>query len=304
MKEAKTGNTKNTLHPRNKHIHGYDFDALKKAEPSLRQYVHINRFQKETINFSLPEAVKALNKALLKLHYEIQDWDVPKGYLCPPVPGRADYIHHIADLLAEGHNGEIPTGNQVNILDIGTGANCIYPILGHREFGWQFVATETDEHALENARSIVFSNDNLKEGIRCRQQKNPAKIFKDIINKKEVFDAVICNPPFHTSKEEMEKGNQRKMKNLNINGKKTQLNFGGQSNELWYEGGEVAFIEKMINESTTLKNKAKWFTTLVSKKDNLPTIYRALKKVTPKRIETIDMAQGQKISRIVCWSFA
>jgi 23S rRNA (adenine1618-N6)-methyltransferase len=43
----------------------------------------------------------------------------------PSIPGRADYIHYIADLLAESNNGIIPRSWDQG-LDIGIGANCIY----------------------------------------------------------------------------------------------------------------------------------------------------------------------------------
>lgn len=38
------------------------------------------------------------------------------------------------------------------------------------------------------------------------------------------------------------------------------LNFGGQQQELWCEGGEVAFITQMIAESQQFGRQVKWFT--------------------------------------------
>jgi 23S rRNA A1618 N6-methylase RlmF len=49
-------------------------------------------------------------------------------YLCPPFLEETDYIHYIADLLASSNNGIIPK-HAVQGLDIGVGANCIYPIM-------------------------------------------------------------------------------------------------------------------------------------------------------------------------------
>jgi 23S rRNA (adenine1618-N6)-methyltransferase len=69
--------------------------------------VSINEHSIETIDFSDPEAVKSLNQALLISYYDIQMGY--SHYLCPPIPGRADYIHYIADLLAESNNGIIPS---------------------------------------------------------------------------------------------------------------------------------------------------------------------------------------------------
>ena len=107
------------LHPRNKHRERYNFKLLIKTCPELKPFVFINKFDDESIDFFNPEAVKILNKALLKQYYNIDYWDVPKGYLCPPIPGRADYIHYIADLLGESNNGKIPTGKKLKVLDIG-----------------------------------------------------------------------------------------------------------------------------------------------------------------------------------------
>ncbi|MEE6801750.1 RlmF-related methyltransferase, partial [Escherichia coli O8:H10] len=113
------------LHPRNRHRSRYDLDALCIDEPNLRGFIIATPAGEPTVNFADPEAVKALNKALLAHFYGVKHWDIPDGFLCPPVPGRADYIHHLADLLAETSvDGAIP--RQTSVLDIGTGANCIY----------------------------------------------------------------------------------------------------------------------------------------------------------------------------------
>jgi len=117
---------KTGLHPRNKHRERYNFDELTVSCPELAPFVRVNDFNDESVDFSNPEAVMMLNKALLKHFYGIAHWNIPPGYLCPPVPGRADYIHHIAGLLGSCNRGKIPTGNQVKCLDIGVGANCIY----------------------------------------------------------------------------------------------------------------------------------------------------------------------------------
>jgi 23S rRNA (adenine1618-N6)-methyltransferase len=115
---------------------------------------------------------------------------------------------------------------------------------------------------------------------------------------------VICNPPFHNSKENAAKSALRKVNNLQENRTKTPiLNFGGQQTELWCEGGELGFITQMIYESAKYPMQVLWFSTLVSKKENLPSLYKTLAKVMPASIKTIEMAQGQKNSRIVVWTF-
>ena len=294
---------KKGFHPRNKHILGYDFEKLISTSTTLKEFIAINKYGNESIDFSNPKAVKALNQALLKTHYNIDYWDIPEGFLCPPIPGRAEYIHHIADVLSEVY-GEIPTEKKIKILDIGTGANLIYPIIGINEYGWQFVGSEIDSQAIKWADKIVQSNPSLKDLVELRMQSSKRNVFKNLIHEGEIFDMTMCNPPFHSSKAEATKGTIRKIKNLKneITAKPT-LNFGGVNNELWCEGGELAFITNMIYESVHFKTQSLWFSTLVSKKENLKSIYKLLKKVETVNVKTIDLSQGNKTSRLVFWSF-
>jgi 23S rRNA (adenine1618-N6)-methyltransferase len=295
---------KTSLHPRNLHRLGYDFEQLIKICPELKKHVAINEFEIETIDFSNPKAVKALNKALLISNYELLHWDIPEDYLCPPIPGRVDYIHHIADLLASSNNEITPEGDTVQGLDIGIGANCIYPILGNAVYGWSFVGTDIDDSAIENCTKIIEDNPKLIDIISLQQQTDPRYIFKNIILPEDKFTFTICNPPFHASQEEATKSTIRKLNNLeNTRTTKPVLNFGGQNAELWCEGGEIGFITQMIYESAKYPMQVLWFTTLVSKKENLASIYKTLSKVSAADIKTIDMSQGQKTSRIVAWTF-
>ena len=296
-------NTK-TLHPRNFHNNRYDFTTLIKSQDSLKEFVKPNKYGDLSIDFANPDAVIALNKALLSHFYGIKNWEIPKGYLCPPIPGRADYIHHIADLLALSNNGKIPKGKAIKGLDVGVGANCIYPIIGVSVYGWQFLGSDIEKNSIESVLNIINSNEILKENIKVLQQENPSNIFVNIINKDEKYDFTLCNPPFHKSLDEALAGNKRKVQNLTKQtSTKSALNFGGKNNELWCKGGEVAFIKNMIKESLEFKNNSLWFTTLVSKKENLPFIYKALEDIKAVEIKTIDMSQGQKITRIVAWTF-
>jgi 23S rRNA (adenine1618-N6)-methyltransferase len=302
----KTQNTseKPSLHPRNPHRFRYDFEQLISAYPELEKFVFVNEYKLETIDFSDPEAVKAVNKALLISNYDIQNWDIPANYLCPPIPGRADYIHYIADLLAKNNNGIIPEGENIVGLDIGIGANCIYPIIGNSAYGWSFVGTDIDEKALQNCKKIITNNPKLIDAISLQSQIEPRFIFKNIILPEDKFAFTICNPPFHSSQEEAAKSALRKVNTLeNKKSDKPVLNFGGQNTELWCKGGELGFITQMIYESVKYPMQCLWFTTLVSKKDNLKSMYKILSKVGAVEIKTIDMAQGQKISRIVAWTF-
>jgi 23S rRNA (adenine1618-N6)-methyltransferase len=294
---------KENLHPRNSHRFGYDFKQLCKNTPGLKTFVSLNQYNDESIDFSNPDAVKALNKALLKYFYGVDHWDIPEGYLCPPIPGRADYIHYVADLLSENNNGTVPRGNKINVLDIGTGANCVYPLIGSSVYDWQFVGTDIDPVAIRSAKDIVSLNRDFQNKIILRLQSNKANIFKGIIKQGEGFDITICNPPFHASLQEAQASAAAKWKKLGLGKQAMALNFGGQKTELWYYGGEVEFIRRMVEQSRLVAYQCLWFSTLVSKKDTLPIIYRALKKVNALDVKTISMTHGQKVSRIVAWTF-
>ena len=293
------------LHPRNPHRYLYDFKQLIVACPELGKFVKLNKYNSESIDFADPLAVKLLNKAILKQFYDLSDWDIPENYLCPPIPGRADYIHYMADLLASCNNGIVPTGKSVSVLDIGVGANCVYPIIGNKAYGWQFVGTDIDPFAIRSANQIIEANPKLQSVVECRLQSNPSNFFSNILKPSEVFDLSICNPPFHASAEEAAEGTQRKTRNLGNNkGANSVLNFGGQNNELWCPGGEAVFVRRMIKQSSELPNCCKWFSTLISKKSNLPAVYKSLQKFGAKQVQTIEMSQGQKQSRVVAWSFS
>jgi 23S rRNA (adenine1618-N6)-methyltransferase len=295
---------KKTLHPRNFHNDRYDFKPLIESENSLKEFVRPNKYDDLSIDFANPNAVIALNKALLSHFYGVKNWSIPEGYLCPPIPGRADYIHHIADLLASSNGGKIPKGNNIKGLDIGVGANCIYPIIGVSVYAWQFVGSEIDDTSIQSLENIINSNESLKNNIKVKVQENPKNIFKGIISNEDKYHFTLCNPPFHKSLNEALSGNKRKVQNLTKQTTaKSALNFGGKNNELWCEGGEITFIKNMIKESLEFSKNCLWFTTLVSKKENLPFIYKSLKDIKAVDVKTIEMAHGQKISRIVAWTF-
>lgn len=273
-----------------------------KAHPPLGQHAHLGKAGMDTINFADSEAVLQLNKALLKHHYGLTDWNIPPHYLCPPIPGRADYIHYLNDLLSE-------TGTATNItgLDIGVGANCVYPILASRIYDWQMVGVDNDPAAVASAKENVKASEVLKDRIEIRLQANNANIFDGVIHEKEYFHFSMCNPPFHASEEEAVKGTLRKLRNLGDQApyrtkSEIVLNFGGQANELWCNGGEALFIKRMIKQSVGFKTQVGWFTTLVSKSEHLKPIYKQLDKLKASH-RTIAMEQGHKQSRIVAWKF-
>ena len=289
------------MHNRNKHIQGYDIAKLKKASPALKQHI-ISANNRETIDFSNPKSVLELNKALLIADYKLKYWQPTPNSLCPAVPGRADYIHHLADLLATSNNGTIPTGKDVKILDVGTGSSIIYPIIGAQEYNWDFVGTEIDRASVHQAEVNVNKNTWLKKKIQLRFQDDREKILEGIMFKGDNFDAIICNPPFFKSREDNWTKSTKKFQNLKKGTESpTVQNFAGHPNELWCPGGEQAFITQLIYDSQKFKDQIKWTTSLVSSKDHLKPLIAILEYHKAAKIEIIEMAQGQKKMRILAW---
>lgn len=287
------------LHPRNQHREGYDFERLMVKSPELAAFVTRNPQGRMTVDFSDPSAVRMLNRALLLTYYGIDFWDIPATYLCPPIPGRVDYIHHLADLLAACNGGQIPHGPEIKVLDIGTGASLVYPLTGHHEYGWDFTAVDIDPVSIASAARICERNG---LNVTLRRQNNPADIFEGVIRPDEIFHVTMCNPPFHASPDQAEEGSRRKWRNLG-KGDTGLLNFGGQNAELWCPGGEIGFIAKMIAQSGDVAEQCLWFTSLVSKKDNLKPLSRLLAKAGVAEFKIVEMAQGQKASRFVAWTY-
>lgn len=259
------------LHPQNKHRKGYDFELLIQKNRRLNAFLFENKFKVRSIDFSNPLAVKELNRSLLRTHYGIHYWDFPDDNLCPPIPGRVDYIHDVSDL--------IQSNDPVKVLDIGTGATCIYPLLGSAEYQWTFVGTDVDSDSMVSAQKIIDKN---------------------VLKEDERFDIAICNPPFYKSAAEAQGANARKSRNL---GNNPVRNFSGNNNELWYEGGEKAFLHTYLYESSLFPKSSEWFTSLVSKKENVASLEKSAKKLGAKTFKVIPMQQGNKVTRIVAWSY-
>ncbi len=283
------------LHPRNRHQGHYDFPALVKACPALGPFVTRNPAGEPTVDFADPRAVGLLNRALLAGWYGLRGFELPEGFLCPPIPGRADYIHHLADLLGR------PTGAAVRVLDIGTGASAIYPLLGHLEYGWSFVATDVDREALGSAERILMANPTAWDAIELRHQPVPARILEGVVSPEEAFEACLCNPPFHASRRQAREGTARKWRNLGHGG--AVLNFGGRPGELWCPGGEVGFITRMATEAAARPGLCRWFTALVAKSLHLSVLERTIRKTGATEVRVVPMGQGAKQSRFLAWRY-
>jgi 23S rRNA (adenine1618-N6)-methyltransferase len=285
------------LHKNSLHNKQYDFDVLIAHYEALKPFVFINDFQTQTIDFSNPEAVKALNTALLFINYNVKFWEFPDENLCPPIPSRADYMHHLADLLRRSH-----LETKVNVLDVGTGASCIYPLLGHAIYNWNFVGTDIDEKSLQIAQKII-DNNTLGNAITLRFQKDYQHILKGILKPSDKFTAAVCNPPFFKSQSDALEATKTKLKGLGKQGDNVVRKFSGTPTELCYAGGEKAFLHNFLYESSQYKQQCFWFTSLVSNVSHVKSMEASLKKLGVTEFQVLDMIQGNKVSRVVAWTF-
>ena len=195
MTLKKSAVNKAKLHPKNLHNDHYDFTRLEESHPPLSQHTYQLR-GRTTLDFSDSDAVIQLNCALLKAYYKIDHWHIPDGYLCPPIPGRVDYIHYLADLLQKTCPDSPINSPKITVLDIGTGASCIYPILGQRCYQWSFIGSDIDPISVNTAKQITVANKGLAKRVKIKQQKSPDSFFEGILNSHVKIDLTMCNPPF------------------------------------------------------------------------------------------------------------
>jgi 23S rRNA (adenine1618-N6)-methyltransferase len=306
------------MHRHNRHQGHYDFAALIAQTPALANYVRQTPRGDSSIDFADPLAVRVLNQALLRTLYGVRHWILPEGYLCPPVPGRADYLYGLAELLEQDAGSPLTPAHRqssqvarsaigkndlIRALDVGVGANCIYPLLGQSAFGWQFVGSDIDAGALAIAQQHIDAN-GLADKISLRLQNNRGQIFSGILQANEQFFFSICNPPFHASAKEAVQARKQKWAGLGMSaGAQQALNFGGFDHELWCTGGEASFVKRMIRESADFGAQVRWFSSLISRAEHLPDVYKHLKKAGAIAVHTVPMAQGAKQSRFVAWRF-
>jgi 23S rRNA (adenine1618-N6)-methyltransferase len=261
-----------------------NFDYLASIYPNFSQYVYKNKFGGYSIDWRDKKALKELNKVLLDYDFGISYWDIPDGFLIPSIPSRCNYIHWLSDLL-----GPLNI-EKVNGLDIGTGANLIYPILGHQIYGWKFIGSDINYESLVNCQKIISTN-NLDRYIQVKLQPKEDKIFENIVNEDDKFHFCMSNPPYFSREDEIKHDNPH-------------TDFDYNEKEAYCSGGELSFINKLIKESEKYKNNFVWFSTLVGRKINLEKIEEILKEKSEiQEIKTTTFYQGKQARWGIAWKY-
>jgi 23S rRNA (adenine1618-N6)-methyltransferase len=278
-------NFNDKMHKNNKYFSNPPkFDHLAKIYPNFSKFVYKNKFGGYSINWKDKMALKELNKALLDYDFDIHYWDIPDGFLIPSIPSRCNYIHWISDLIAPF------CIENVQGMDIGTGANLIYPILGHQIYGWSFIGTDINNESLQVSQKIIREN-NLETSIQVKLQPSEDKIFENIVDEKDFFHFCMSNPPYFSIEDEIKQDNPH-------------TDFDYNEKEAYCSGGEFGFICKIIKESHKYKNNFIWFTTLVGRKFNLDKIENILKEIKGlKEIKKTTFYQGKQARWGIAWTF-
>ena len=269
-----------------------DFLLLIKEFPELKKYIlKQDKDKKEEIAFdwSNNDLSLLMTKSILNYYFNIKYYHIPKGYLIPPIPSRLNYLNLIKSLLTSKYNGNII--NDIIGIDIGTGANIIYPILGNSLFKWKFICTEINDEAYNNAK-IILQKNNLEQNITLIKQKNKNNIFLGILNQENKYSFSICNPPYYDYETEIKLDDKKRDNEFNFD-------------EVYYKQGEFGFFKRYFEESICYKKNIFLFSILIGKKSNSEFIYdkinsynNIIKLCGLKKIMT-----GNNVRYIIYWSF-
>ncbi|KAG7641519.1 unnamed protein product [Arabidopsis thaliana] len=318
-----------TKQPRSKYSDNPpDFASLASLYPSFKPFVFFSG-SRARIDWTDYNATRELTRVLL-LHDHGVNWWIPDGQLCPTVPNRSNYIHWINDLLSSGIIQSLGgDGSKVKGFDIGTGANCIYPLLGASLFGWSFVGSDFTVVALEWAEKNVQSNPHFSDLIEIRDSKVPPQcssvpeventesektiqeeaeisatvksdyhdnksfiepaVLLGVVKENETFDFCMSNPPFFETFEEA--------------GLNPKTSCGGTPEEMVCNGGEQAFVSRIIEDSAVLRQRFRWYTSMLGKKANLKLLISKLWEVGVTIVKTTEFVQGQTSRWGLAWSF-
>ncbi|KAF7668865.1 hypothetical protein LDENG_00282890 [Lucifuga dentata] len=280
-----------SMHPRNRYKDKPpDFAYLASKYPDFQQHVHTSLAGRPVVNFKQPEAVRSLTCTLLKEDFGLTI-QIPLERLIPTVPLRLNYIHWVEDLI----DGQ---GKPRRGIDIGTGASCIYPLLGATMNGWYFLATEVDDICFDYATKNVEQN-NLSDLIKV--VKVPQKtLLMDALKEETaiVYDFCMCNPPFFANQLEAKGVNSRNSRRP----PPSSVNTGGVT-EIMAEGGELEFVKRIIHDSLQLKKRLRWYSCMLGKKCSLAPLKEELRKQGVPKVTHTEFCQGRTMRWALAWSF-
>ncbi|VDN04745.1 unnamed protein product [Thelazia callipaeda] len=286
------------MHPRNPYKDKPpDFNSLANKYVEFRSRCHIGSNGKLRIDFRDSSAVRALARTLLLSDFDL-DVEIPVDCLVPRIPQRLNYLLFIDDLLKINGISKDALG-----IDIGTGASCVYALLGAKQYNWKFLATDSDPFAVEVASRNVERN--------CLNEK--IEVVQDVVfsRPEAEFTFCMCNPPFYEYGESEEKFRYLKENVLtNVIGGSSCSDRPAphsatvaRSNELAVTGGEIAFVSRLIEDSFILQNTVKFYSSMVGKKSSLVELRKKLGRCLNVRSIVTRLCQGKTHRWVLAWTF-
>ncbi|KAF3767237.1 hypothetical protein M406DRAFT_39337 [Cryphonectria parasitica EP155] len=210
------------------------------------------------------------------------------------VPNRHNYILWLKQLLDSSSYNE--PGGKLSGLDIGTGASCIYPLLGCAQRPWSFIATDIDADNLKHAIKNVALN-SFEDRIRIVSRKPEDLLIPlEELNLSHI-DFVMTNPPFYQSEAEMLKSAAKKSR-------PPHSACTGAPVEMVCDGGEVAFVSRILEESLVLKDRVQWYTSMFGMVSSLEVMVEKVRERGINNYAVMEFLQGNKTRRwALAWSF-
>ncbi|XP_043472715.1 U6 small nuclear RNA (adenine-(43)-N(6))-methyltransferase [Leptopilina heterotoma] len=276
------------MHPRNKYKEEPNFKELALLYPEFRKVAMTDLSGKVRLNFKDDESLRVLTKILLRHDFGIEV-EIPESKLIPALSLRLNYVLWIEDLLI--HSG-LNDMRLARGIDIGTGAVCIYPLLFAKLYGCKMIASEIDLESIKSAEENINRN-NMQELIKVISVPKET-ILSKFVNNEENYSFVMCNPPFFKTDHDLKKINKR-LPPRNAS--------SGKESELIVEGGEIAFIMRLIDDSMILKEKIQIYTSMIGVKKNLLFLRSELKNRNIENVTWTEFCQGFTKRWGIAWSF-
>ena len=299
-KRQKCDEQEGGMHPKNRYRYERpDFRRFVEICPEFRQYTTTSSTEDGhvSVDFRNWDACRELVRLQFQEDFGIS-WTIPKPHLVPPIANRLNYLCFIHDLISlwspEPKNR---ASYEYKVLDIGCGANLVYPLLGAVYFGWSFVGCDVNTDALRIAATNRDANPSISPCIilkkvasqPCQGNNGTRGIIGSCLDDDDTFDACVCNPPFFSNFSDM--------------GQNPLTNYGGTSMEMVYPGGEESFVIEMIQDSAQHKHSIAWFSTMVGKKQTLKHAKKLLYSLGNTCIRTHELVQGTTHRWVISWSF-
>mmetsp|Transcript_2069 Transcript_2069/g.8157 ORF Transcript_2069/g.8157 Transcript_2069/m.8157 type:complete len:393 (-) Transcript_2069:1443-2621(-) len=256
-----------------------DFGELASRHPELRKHMQFSESGFAHLNLRSVDAQIQLAKTLLKEDFHLE-WDLPEGHLCPAIPSRIDYLLWAEDI----YKASMPTEVSNCVVDVGTGASCIYPLLGCRvlDQSYRFIAIDNDCQALTSASENVSRN-SLQARILVREGSLLAPLGKE-----ERVSFTVCNPPFYADPADP-----------GMNPLRTS---SGGLPQMVTSGGELEFLKSLAKESALFPNVA-WFTSLVGLKRDVYPFETYLREMNADRVVRTSFQIARTRRWAVAWTF-